>query len=91
MPPSHSSWATPLCQFGLIARGVVFAVVGVLFLVAAVRVDPSQAGGLREALQTLQNATGGGLLFALIAAGLAAFGAYSLLEAAYRRVPTERV
>jgi hypothetical protein len=75
-----------LGRFGNIARGLVFLVVGVLVVVAAVRFEPSKAGGLDEALKTLRDRSYGQLILTVIAVGLMAFGAYGLLEARYRRV-----
>jgi Domain of Unknown Function (DUF1206) len=75
-----------LGRVGNVARGLVFGLVGVLVVVAAVRFQPSKAGGLDEALKTLRDATYGPLILGVIALGLVAFGAYGLLEARYRRV-----
>lgn len=76
----------PIAVGGLISRGVVFLVVGGLFILAAVRVNPDQAGGIREALQWLQGLPFGGVIFTVVAIGLVCFGAYSLLTAVYRRI-----
>lgn len=79
-------WACPLSKVGLLARGAVFAIVGGLLIVAAAQSDASSAGGLGEALQTLQRQPLGPWLLGVVATGLAAFGIYSFIEAAYRRV-----
>jgi hypothetical protein len=76
----------PISMTGLIARGVVFLVVGGLFIYAGVTVDPDKAGGVRDALIWLRGQPFGTLLFATIAFGLVCFGLYSLLEAFYRRI-----
>lgn len=65
-----------LGQIGYIAKGVAFAIVGVLFVVAAVTFDPNKAGGLDTALRTLRNQPFGAILLTLMALGIAAFGAY---------------
>ena len=78
--------AAVLGWFGNIARGLVFAVVGALVIVAAVRHQPSKAGGLDTALKTLRDGPHGLAILAGIAAGLIAFGLYGLLEARLRRV-----
>ena len=44
---------------GNIARGLVFAVIGTLVVIAAVRFEPSKAGGLDEALKTLRDRNDG--------------------------------
>jgi hypothetical protein len=78
--------ARPICRFGLIARGVVFIIIGGFFLIAAWQFDPSEARGLGGVLQTLQEQSYGWILLGLIAIGLVAFGIYSLIEAIWRRI-----
>lgn len=76
----------PLCAFGLVARGLLLAIVGLFFLIAAVQLDPSEAGGLGEALRWLRGQPYGQALFLGVAVGLFAFGCYSLVEAACKRI-----
>jgi hypothetical protein len=71
---------------GTIARGLVFAVAGVLVVVAAWTYDAAKASGLDGALKTLRDRPDGGLVLGLAALGLAMFGVYGLAEARYRRV-----
>jgi len=71
---------------GTIARGVVFALVGVLVIDAAVTHKASQAGGIDKALLTLRDQPFGEFLMALVALGLVVFGVYGLCEARWRRV-----
>jgi hypothetical protein len=73
-------------KLGLIARGVVFLISGWFLIQAALRFDPSQARGLSGALAALAAQPHGTLLLALVAVGLIAFGAYSLLLARYGRI-----
>ncbi len=61
---------------GYIAKGVAFAVVGALFGWAALTYDPEKAGGLDDALRTINEAPLGPVLLALVALGLVAFGIY---------------
>jgi Domain of Unknown Function (DUF1206) len=86
LPPGVRGVVRLLGWLGNVARGLVFALVGVLIVVAAVRFEPSKAGGLDEALKTLRDRSYGPLILGVIAGGLIAFGAYGLLEARYRRV-----
>lgn len=72
--------------FGNISRGCVFAVIGVLVVIAAVRHQPGKAGGLDSALRTLRDGPNGTWILGSIAIGLVAFGLYGLCEARYRRV-----
>jgi hypothetical protein len=75
-----------LGMVGTVARGVVFALAGVLVIDAALTYQPSKAGGLDKALLTLRNQPFGEWLLILAALGLIAFGVYGLCEARWRRV-----
>lgn len=75
-----------LGRIGIIARGVVFAVSGLLVVVAAWTVDPEKAGGIDQAFRTLLEQPFGTALVVLLGAGLLLFGVYGLAEAAWRRV-----
>ena len=71
---------------GTIARGLVFALAGVLVIDAAITHQASESGGLDKALLTLRNQPYGEFLMMLAALGLAVFGIYGLCEARWRRV-----
>lgn len=86
MPARKQSWAYPVCRFGLAVRGLVFVIIGGFFLLAAYQVNPEKAGGTAEMFTTLREQPFGPWLLAFVAIGLFAFGAYSVLEAVYRRV-----
>ncbi|QNK80536.1 DUF1206 domain-containing protein [Nakamurella sp. PAMC28650] len=73
---SVSPFVLRLGQIGHCAKGVAFAIIGVLFVVAAVTVDANRAGGLDSALRTLRSQPFGAILLTLMALGIAAFGAY---------------
>lgn len=70
---------------GNVARGVIFGIVGVFFIVAAATFDPHKARGLDGSLRALAGGAWGKALLTAVAAGLAAFGVYSFAEARYRR------
>lgn len=76
----------PVCQFGLLARGVVFVIVGGFFLLAAATGDSSDIGGTAKALDWLTGSTLGWTAMLIVAVGLFAFGLYSLIESSWRRV-----
>lgn len=80
--------ASPVCRFGLIARGIVFVIIGGFLIVAAVEFNSAEARGLQGALQALQQQPYGWILLGIVALGLVAFGVYSLIEAWYRRIDT---
>jgi hypothetical protein len=75
-----------LGTIGTAARGVVFALVGVLVIEAAVTYKPAKAGGIDKALLTLRNQPFGQVLLILAALGLITFGIYGLCEARWRKV-----
>lgn len=75
-----------LGRFGYAALGVVFTIIGIFLIVAAVQHNPHEAKGLDGALQELSHQPFGILLLALVALGLVAYGMYSFVEARYRRV-----
>lgn len=76
---------TVLGTIGTTARGVVFALVGVLVVDAAVTEDPHKSRGLDGALRTLAQQSYGPWLLALIALGLVAFGVFGLAMAKWAR------
>jgi hypothetical protein len=71
---------------GTIARGLVFALVGVLVIDAAVTHKASESGGIDKALLTLRDQPFGEFLMMLAALGLLIFGVYGLCEARWRKV-----
>lgn len=77
---------TALGTFGYTAKGIAIAIVGVLFVVAAVQHDSEEAGGLDEALKSLQEQPFGPWLLMIVAIGLAAFGIYCFARARYQRM-----
>ncbi|MGA4670963.1 DUF1206 domain-containing protein [Propionibacteriaceae bacterium Y1923] len=65
-----------VAALGFFAKGVAYAIVGGLFLTAAIRFDPEQAGGMDQALQTLLDQPFGSVLLGIVAVGLAVYGLY---------------
>ena len=91
LPQAHRSWMERVCQFGLIARGVVIVIIAGFLFYAAFTVSPEQAAGTAEALDYVHNLPLGRWLYGLIALGLVAFGAYGLIEARYRSIDAPSV
>ena len=86
MSPRTREVVTTLGTVGSIARAVVFAVVGVFLVVAAVTFDPAQAQGLDGGLRKLATTPLGPWLLIAVALGLVTFGIYSCCEARWRNV-----
>lgn len=72
-------------RLGYFARGVVYLLVGSFFVISAVKNDPSEAGGLQQALQTLTQQAFGLYMLAAMGVGFIMFGVYCGFEARYRR------
>jgi hypothetical protein len=79
-------WVFGVAAFGLVARGVAFALVGFFVVQAATGYDPEKAQGLDASLRKLAQAPYGRPLLLVVAAGLTAFGLWSFVEARYRKV-----
>ncbi|WP_426592361.1 DUF1206 domain-containing protein [Cellulomonas sp. McL0617] len=72
-------------RFGYVAKGIALAIVGVLFVVAAAKARPDEAGGLDAAFRTLGDQPFGSVLLTVVAAGFVAYGVYSFGRARYTR------
>lgn len=86
MSPAERRWGCRVGTVGLLARMLVFGLIGAFLVKAALEYDPQDAIGLDGALQKLARETYGSWLLGLVAAGLVAYGVFSLIEARYRRV-----
>ena len=90
LPASRRRLADALFRFGEAARALVFLLIGVFVVTAAVDYRATAAKGLHGALQTLQQQPYGWLALGAVALGFIAFGAFQLVEAAFRRVDAGR-
>lgn len=75
-----------LGRFGYAALGVVFTIIGIFLIVAALQHNAHKAVGLDGALRNLIHQPFGPVLLAIVALGLIAYGLYSFAEARYRRI-----
>jgi hypothetical protein len=80
--------ARRLGQAGYVAKGVAFAIVGLLLVDAAATKNPAKSRGLDAALRTLIAQPFGKFLLLLVAIGFAAFGIYCFFQSRYRKVAT---
>jgi Domain of Unknown Function (DUF1206) len=90
LPQRRRRLADALFRFGEAARGLVFVLIGIFVITAAVDYRATVAKGLHGALQTLQQQPYGWLALAVTALGFIAFGAFQLVEAVFRRVDAVR-
>ncbi|MCJ2011610.1 DUF1206 domain-containing protein [Methylobacterium sp. J-076] len=79
-------WAEPTGRFGYAARGIAFLIVGGFIAAAAWHQSSAEAKGLGDAFVLLRAQPYGTVQLALVAAGHAAFGAFGLIQARYRRI-----
>jgi hypothetical protein len=86
MAPRERSVVRVMGIAGLVARGVVFALIGAFLVKAAVEFDPKDAIGLDGALAKVANQTYGRWLLALAALGLLCYAAFCVVQARYRRI-----
>jgi hypothetical protein len=78
--------ATRAGVVGYIAKGVALALVGVLFVAAAMQNSSSKATGLDGALRLLRQKAVGPWLLTVVGLGIAAYGLYSFARARHARV-----
>jgi hypothetical protein len=81
-------WAVGLSRFGVVARAVVFAILGWAIAVAGWFRDPSEVGTMASSLSTLAGQPGalGSWLVGVTAAGFVAYGFYEIIHARYLQI-----
>jgi hypothetical protein len=77
---------TALGRFGFVARSVVFTMIGLFLVYAALDSNARAAKGLAGALRLIQQQAYGSILVGVTAAGLLAFGIYEVAEGAFGRI-----
>ena len=86
MSEAQQKWAIRLGCTGYAARGVVFAIVGIFLIVAALHANPQEARGLDGALAALAQQPWGSAMLGAVAVGLVAYGIFMFVQARYRRM-----
>ena len=85
IPGRRARVLVPLCRFGLIARGVVFVIIGSFFFQSGWKMRSREAGGLSKAWDTLHQQPFGSVVLGAVAAGFIAFAVFGFIEGFYRR------
>ncbi|MFW6358889.1 MAG: DUF1206 domain-containing protein [Chroococcales cyanobacterium] len=88
MSPKEETWAIRISRFGIAARGVVFTLIGIFLIQAALQARAEEVKGLDEVLQAIAQQPLGKFLLAIVALGLIAYGIYMGVQARYRRIQT---
>ena len=86
MTATAREWVIRLGRIGLSARGLIFGIIGLFLIVAAMNRNPEEARGIGGALEALAAQPYGLLLAGVVGAGLVAYGAHSLAQARYLRL-----
>lgn len=86
MSQTEETWATRAGQIGFPAHGITLGLIGIFLIQAAYQFDPSKAGGLAQALQTLARQPFGPWLLGIVALGLVVYGLFMGVMARYRRI-----
>jgi hypothetical protein len=86
MKPEVKKWISRLGMVGHLARMVVFGLVGIFLVKAAIDYNSRKAVGLDGALAKVTHYSYGPFLLGIVAVGLIAFAVYSLSDARYRRI-----
>lgn len=86
MRPAVKKWFSLFGTVGHVARAIVFGLVGIFLVKAAIDYKANEAIGVDGALAKLYAQPYGPWLLGGVAAGLIAFGLFSIAEARYRRI-----
>jgi Domain of Unknown Function (DUF1206) len=86
MSAETETWVRWIGTIGHVARAIVFGLLGWFLVKAAYEFEAKEAVGLDGALTKILKADYGPWLLGFVAAGLIAFGVYSISEARYRKI-----
>lgn len=75
-------------KFGYLARGIVWLIIGYLFIKAALHSNPEEAGGTSGAFRFLEESTYGSWLLGAVALGLICYGIFMFMRAKYQPIHT---
>lgn len=86
MSAAEREWSARLSSLGLLARFIVFSLIGGFLVKAAYEYDAQEAIGLDGALRKVAQASYGPVLLGIVAVGLLCYALFCFVEARYRRV-----
>ncbi len=75
-------------QAGFISRGIVWLIIGWLFMKAGLQSDAGQAGGTNAAFEWLETSNYGSYLLGAVAIGLLCYGIFMFVRAKYQPIHT---
>lgn len=90
MKPELRRPTVHVSRFGLAARGVVFAVIGIGLVLAGLRANARETMGVGGALRWLADQPYGPWILGAVALGLVAYGFYEFIRARYRIIRVGR-
>ena len=90
LSPQPRRLVVALGVLGYLTRAVVFTLIGLFFIFAAMYANANEATGVAGTLRTIQYQRYGTFLLGVTAAGLLAFGGFGIAEALFRRIPAEQ-
>jgi hypothetical protein len=83
--PKVKKWLQPLSRYALLARGVIFVLIGGSVIFAAIEFNFREAKGLAGTLAALRETSYGELLVGIVALGLITYGCYEFAQAFWHR------
>lgn len=86
MSPAEQNWATLVGRFGIAARGMVYVIIGVFAVRAALSFDASKVATSEGALQSLEGNPTDEWVLAIVAIGLIAYAIHMGFQARYRSI-----
>ncbi|KNH19768.1 hypothetical protein ACS78_19460 [Priestia megaterium] len=79
-------WSGHVGKVGIIARSIVFGIIGFFLIRTALQADPDETKGLDGALAEVAQRPFGSVLLAIVSIGLMAYGVYMFAESRYKRI-----
>src|SRR5690606_34181577 len=82
---NSSQYLMAACKNGYVARGIVWLIIGWLFVKAALEANAVKAGNTEDAFQFLATASYGSYLLGSVGLGLCCYGFFNFIRARYER------